>query len=307
MGDSGHRALFHIHLKCGRARRIGDYTFYKNEKESILPPNSRFDVFGFFDAGNGMINVQLKELPPLDFIIDFDSDIGELWALFVELEDILFSQYITSTFLFLHSHDEYGVMSSQRLTASIDWTELSVDPEILNSTEAKLGDGGFGVVMRARWRDPAIGEPTQVAVKVMRKSVVLSNGVSTTTFERVCEDAIAEAEIVAKAREGMFEKDLVCNIYWVATGFLSPDLAATFLVPRDDICVGIVMRYEAGGSLAAAMQKVVFSTVERLRIIFLLALQKVRSNFFVFESLIETSFQLLSYSSQLSQSSMPSG
>ena len=51
----------------------------------------------------------------------------------------------------------------------------------------------------------------------------------------------------------MFDKDLVCNIYGVAVGSLPPALAAAFLVPADEKCVGILMRYEAGGSLHALL------------------------------------------------------
>ena len=39
----------------------------------LLPPNSRFKVLGQLDAGNGLVIIQMKELPPKDPIIDFDA------------------------------------------------------------------------------------------------------------------------------------------------------------------------------------------------------------------------------------------
>ena len=39
----------------------------------LHPPNSRFKVLGQLDAGNGLINVQLRGLASVDPIIDFDS------------------------------------------------------------------------------------------------------------------------------------------------------------------------------------------------------------------------------------------
>ena len=39
----------------------------------LLPPNCRFKVKGVFDAGNGLIQIQLEELPCLEPILDFDA------------------------------------------------------------------------------------------------------------------------------------------------------------------------------------------------------------------------------------------
>jgi hypothetical protein len=39
----------------------------------LLPPNSRFKVMSNVDAGNGLTIINLKELPPLEPILDFNT------------------------------------------------------------------------------------------------------------------------------------------------------------------------------------------------------------------------------------------
>jgi hypothetical protein len=73
LGKTGTRTLFSIELTTGRARIITKFSLVPSEAEVLLPPNSRFKVIGQLDAGNGLTMVQLKELPSLDPIIDFDD------------------------------------------------------------------------------------------------------------------------------------------------------------------------------------------------------------------------------------------
>jgi hypothetical protein len=72
-GSSGTRTLFSIELTTGRARVITKFSLVPSEAEVLLPPNSRFKVMGQLDAGNGLVIIQLKELPSRDPIIDFDA------------------------------------------------------------------------------------------------------------------------------------------------------------------------------------------------------------------------------------------
>jgi TPR repeat protein len=72
-GSAGTRTLFSIELTTGRARVITKFSLVPSEAEVLLPPNSRFKVLGQLNAGNGLVIIQLKELPPKDPIIDFDS------------------------------------------------------------------------------------------------------------------------------------------------------------------------------------------------------------------------------------------
>ncbi len=72
-GSSGVRTLFTIELTTGRARMITMYSLVPSEAEVLLPPNSRFKVKGTLDAGNGLMQIQLEELPCLEPILDFDG------------------------------------------------------------------------------------------------------------------------------------------------------------------------------------------------------------------------------------------
>jgi hypothetical protein len=75
-GSSGNRTLFSIELTTGRARIITKYSLVPSEAEVLLPPNSCFKVLGQLDAGNGLVIIQLKELPPNDPIIEFSSPLS---------------------------------------------------------------------------------------------------------------------------------------------------------------------------------------------------------------------------------------
>jgi len=72
-GTSGVRTLFTIELTTGRARLITQYSLVPSEAEVLLPPNCRFKVKGVFNAGNGLIQIQLEEQPCLEPILEFDA------------------------------------------------------------------------------------------------------------------------------------------------------------------------------------------------------------------------------------------
>jgi hypothetical protein len=75
-GIKGTRTLFSIELTTGRARVITKFSLVPSEAEVLLPPNSRFKVLGQLNAGNGLVIVQLKELPSRDPILDFDMPVA---------------------------------------------------------------------------------------------------------------------------------------------------------------------------------------------------------------------------------------
>jgi hypothetical protein len=72
-GSSGTRTLFSIELTTGRARVITKFSLVPSEAEVLLPPNSRFIVVALMDAGNGLVIIHLRELPPIDPILEFDD------------------------------------------------------------------------------------------------------------------------------------------------------------------------------------------------------------------------------------------
>ena len=71
-GLSGPRVLFNIALTTNRARYISALSFYPKEYEVLLPPNTRFIVESVIGpSGDGRLDVQLKEIPPIDEILAF--------------------------------------------------------------------------------------------------------------------------------------------------------------------------------------------------------------------------------------------
>jgi hypothetical protein len=70
LGETGPRVLFSIQLTCGRARDISQFSLHPDEKEIVLPPNSRFVVTGVLPQGD-LTLVNMTELSPLDPILEF--------------------------------------------------------------------------------------------------------------------------------------------------------------------------------------------------------------------------------------------
>jgi hypothetical protein len=73
LGQAGVRTLFTIELTTDRAREIHLYSDYPDEKEVLLPPNSRFVVVSVYAPGGGLVNVHLREVAPTDPILVYGS------------------------------------------------------------------------------------------------------------------------------------------------------------------------------------------------------------------------------------------
>ena len=72
-GKFGPRTMFHLEVSCRRGRMIHKYSQIKKEQEVVFPPGSRFEVMGVIDLGSELFMVNLKELPPLEYILRFDQ------------------------------------------------------------------------------------------------------------------------------------------------------------------------------------------------------------------------------------------
>ena len=78
----------------------------------------------------------------------------------------------------------------------------------------------------------------------------ISFPIEATTFEKECERAVEEAELMAAVHRDIFNKDTVVSVYGVAMGVLPAHLLGLGLgVAADEECVAIIMRLETGGSL----------------------------------------------------------
>lgn len=84
IGDEGERTLFHIEIVHGRARMINEFSAFPEEVEVVFPPYSHFEVVGNYNAGNGLLIIHLREVAPLEYIVDFSlKKVGYFYCFFI--------------------------------------------------------------------------------------------------------------------------------------------------------------------------------------------------------------------------------
>ena len=72
LGMTGVRTIFNIELTTGRVRDISMLSMIPGECEALLPPNTKFQVVGVLGpSADGLLTVQLEEVPPSDPILNF--------------------------------------------------------------------------------------------------------------------------------------------------------------------------------------------------------------------------------------------
>jgi len=157
-------------------------------------------------------------------------------------------------------------------TRQIDWEQVKVDEAFVTAHgHSRLGQGGFGKVFKAVMCSKTMcGDPdgrveVPVAVKVtwqasqQPRSGPGPRGLHSPSHrQQSVEEAMGEAfgkavqegEMSAAAEHAMVDRDLVVHVYGEAKGRLGDELARAFAIHADDECVGIILRYEGGGSLA---------------------------------------------------------
>lgn len=155
--------------------------------------------------------------------------------------------------------------------SSFLWNSLFVTAK--TPEEAIIGHGSFGTVIRAIYRpndDSGNIKDIDVAVKVMTKALA---GVSSDEdFELLCDKAIKEVELIQIAARRMVFSDCIVTAYGVCRGALPESLNDLFQLPPGELSVGIVMRYEGGGSLENLLSlsrhtRTVISMMEKLRLL----------------------------------------
>ena len=126
-----------------------------------------------------------------------------------------------------------------QLTLSIGWEHI-VGP----ITEA--GAGANGKVYRAKWlsrdRLGEAGAEVDVAVKVLWSTGGGDSDAALAT-------GIQEAEMMAAVWRDVIDKDIIVRVFGVAKGEVTEQVARAFNIRDDAECVGIVMRFEGGGTL----------------------------------------------------------
>ena len=72
--------IFAVTLTTGRARNISQFSTMPNEEEVLLSPNSRFTVSSVTPMEGHGFFVQLREVSPVDPILESRGEGGPLWS-----------------------------------------------------------------------------------------------------------------------------------------------------------------------------------------------------------------------------------
>lgn len=87
--------------------------------------------------------------------------------------------------------------------------------------------------------------PVDVAIKVMTRSENMFAG-----YDKICREAMKEAGHMESARRSVDCKNNIVKLHGVVQGPLPSDIIALFKLRSGDEAIGLVMQYEAGGSLS---------------------------------------------------------
>lgn len=144
-------------------------------------------------------------------------------------------------------------MSNEQTIPQVPWAELSASISaagVATDEELLVGEGSFGSVVRVIWRTRSrffkASTEREVVVKILKLSPQDSKGPS---FDSACARVRREAAAMRGAEQHIFT-DCIAKVYGVAQGAIPDSVGKILGIRAGTPCVGIVMRYEAGGDLA---------------------------------------------------------
>ena len=140
---------------------------------------------------------------------------------------------------------------------TIPWEEIR-----MLDGQAKIGQGSFGIVFKAAWKRKG-RQPTDVAVKVVSRSSAMSKGLP---FDKAVDQMRNEFETLLGAWQKVTNKECIVLVRAIAEG--KPHKAMVDALPgivhENEDAVGIVMRFEGGGSLNNLLYPTDPTKVQRL-------------------------------------------
>lgn len=126
-----------------------------------------------------------------------------------------------------------------------EWSGVTIEAE-----DPILGEGTFGVVIRAMWdRNAGTDLPSkevEVAIKVVKTPISTMDDASR---DKIIEEVIQEVTVLKNA-ELALHSDCVVKVFGVAVGNLPSEIARCFNVTAGNLYIGMLLKFEAGGSLA---------------------------------------------------------
>jgi hypothetical protein len=142
--------------------------------------------------------------------------------------------------------------------SEISWSEISL-PELATS-DLILGKGSFGTVIRAVWRHQNCDR--EVAIKVQTRSFQPSRQ-HRRAFKKVRRRARKEAGMMVLVRQKV-NSNVITDAYGIIDGPLPDSVANLLRKCAGEASVGIVMKFEGGGSL----EKMILSSSRRVNKIY---------------------------------------
>ena len=76
LGKEGDRVLLQVALTEKHGRDIKDFSFVPCENEVLLPPNMEFEFQSKWEAAEGLVMVQAKQVETIDPILNLDVAIA---------------------------------------------------------------------------------------------------------------------------------------------------------------------------------------------------------------------------------------
>ena len=168
------------------------------------------------------------------------------------------------------SWDEIHLPTTTNTTTNSTGTNSTHSGGSNNIHDIILGKGSSGVVIRAIWQPKSLTHvQIDVAIKLMnRPTSTTSNPTNTNNndndsskgdYYRIKQRAMAEASIMLQARNKLIQQSRILECYGIVAGKLPLAISQLLLQPSlqsgggggedGGEAVGILMRYEAGGSL----------------------------------------------------------
>jgi len=128
-----------------------------------------------------------------------------------------------------HSSNARPVANIPKLEYPEGVNNIDRDDVRVDRFDAVIGQGSYSRVVRAR-----------LAIKVFHGA--------NKDYNVLFSEALKEAKVVIVVTRKILKKSVIINVYGVAVGNLPPELSRSFNLTQ---AVGIVRKYEAGGSLAS--------------------------------------------------------
>ncbi len=135
----------------------------------------------------------------------------------------------------------------------IDWDQIKFNPA---DKSPLIGKGSFGVVFKGILESKGENNEdvkSRIAVKVVVRNRQVT---SDADFAAICKSARGEFEVMKKAQDVFMNSvygDCTIRAYGVVEGTLPAILCKLFNIQAGCTAVGIVMRYEEGGSLGSKL------------------------------------------------------